>query len=361
MRIGLMVVVMLAGLVVPRVMSWYADKASATAAAEAREESARTARGAGPQNETPNEQLGRKLSAYAEPCVNRLGDQIDRASEIYSRWANTETLSAESTRPGTVQRISSIQECETAARNAATLTPPLPDVELAATVYLAAARDLDTVLGRAEEYYRERNYEDDAFALGNQLHTELRAKFEAMNTARVAFRRTIDVHGDQQIEMRLAELERLPGRRLELLVTRVSRDAEKLLDLTDQSDIDESGKLTGIDAAVLEQKVLAFEAAVDELSTYFNTHVPERASVQNAQSYINTLNNYLVPEAKALSRRVKNGTAFTDSELRLNPLGDGNVEGSPGRMVRRYNQTIGAFNTLRYEVVTNEDVAAGRH
>lgn len=350
-KLGIAGVGIVFGLVVPRLAAWNGDRM----AAQARAEAARANRGAGPSNETQNEQLGRKLSAYAVPCANQLGDAIANAANGYYRWARGETLSKETTRPGSVLRIHAISPCQRAAANAVRLEPRLHDVEATVAAYIEAAKAFDAVLARADEYYREHNYEDDQFALGNELHREIAAKLTAVRSARDTFRALTDTYNDRMTEVRLAELQRAPGRRLEFLITRISRDAEKLVDVLGDAGIDETGKLVGVDPAAFTQKSVAFEAAVDELRAYYDQHPAERRSVENANGYINALAHYLVPEIKAISRRLESATVYTENELANNPLGDGNVAASPGRAVRQYNATVDAYNRMRFEVVTTDE------
>ena len=87
---------------------------------------------------------------------------------------------------------------------------------------------------------------------------------------------------------------------------------------------------TGVDPAAFTQKSVAFEAAVDELRAYYDQHPAERRSVENANGYINALAHYLVPEIKAISRRLESATVYTENELANNPLGYGNVAGNHG-------------------------------
>lgn len=349
LRIGGMIAAVAFAFIVPRVASRWSEKAASEAAHDAQI-------GAGPTEETENEKRGRKLSAYAIPCGNNLGDQIGSRLESYHRWAPAEAPLGPESRPSSVGRLSSLANCRQAATNAAQLEPRLADVEGAATALIAAAEALDDVLRRAAEYYREQNYKDDAFAAGNVLHAEINAKGTAAQAAFRAFRELTDRHHDRVTEQRLVELERTPGRRLQYLVTRAGRDALKLVELLDDAQIGEDAKLAGVDAAAFQQKAQEFEALVDELRGYHDSHPAERNSVRNASGYINALGSDFVPELKQMARRLRDGQPYAERELGNNLFAEGSIQGSPGALLRAYNHTVQSYNVLSFEVLTTNMV-----
>src|SRR5690606_27679754 len=146
----------------------------------------------------------------------------------------------------------------------------------------------------------------------NAMHTEITAKGQATLTAFQAFRAVTDAHHDRMTEPRLAELERAPGRRLQYLITRASRDALKLVELLDEADIGEDAKLTDVDAAVFQKGAQDFEALVDELRTYHNANSAERGSVRNASQYISSLESVYIPSIKQMARRLRDGQPYTN-------------------------------------------------
>src|SRR5262245_41935467 len=133
--------------------------------------------------------------------------------------------------PGTLTLGSRLDTCFEKIAQAAKAAPKLPDVEAAAAGYEAALKKLEPLLVAANRYYTQKDWKDDHFAKGEEMHTQLVAAYDGFSDARGKLHDVIDKHNDEMLARSLARIEKAEGKSLHYYSRRVMNDGNALIDL----------------------------------------------------------------------------------------------------------------------------------
>jgi hypothetical protein len=313
-------------------------KANQTAASGA------SASGEDPPNggsESEDDALGEKLNAYID-CINSVSGRVHDSERRYFSWAD------EKKGPTGKERniyglysISDPTSCVNGVTKAKTAKPSLPKLEEAGAAYTAAASKAFPLLKEANDYYNQKNYQDDKMAKGKELHPKLVALFDEFDKADTAMRAEVHTLNRQLKERTLANLEKTEGKKIPYLHSHLMLLAEDVVKLGD------AGKLEAIDLPKLTAKIDEYEKAVNELSTYVGAHKDEAGKFMMIDSLVSEAKDYLVA-AKELMRRVRDKTPYSTGEkMNLGGAGEWMVNGSPGKLVHEYNDLVGRSNSVR--------------
>lgn len=276
---------------------------------------------AAPASEPPV--ITRKLNAYIG-CMNRLSERSFESRARYFSWAGkTGPTGRERVIYGTYT-IYDTSGCRKAVEAANALEPHEADLEAAADAYVAAVTALEPLLKEADEYYEQENYKDDRMAKGKALHPRLVAAWDAFAAADSALRTRIDEIQDRRALERLAEIEKAEGRKGHYYVELLMIEAKRVV-RAETADKPDLSRIT--------ETVAAYEAAVKGTEEFAGSSFNRAAKA------------YLVT-AKQLMRRIRDKVPYsTGDRMMLSGQGSGwMVEGSPPRLMRDYNELVGAYN-----------------
>ncbi len=184
----------------------------------------------------------------------------------------------------------------------------------------------------ADDYYEQENYKDDKMAKGKALHPRLVAAWTAFASADQKLRTGIDVVQDKLAAQKLAEIERTEGRKALYHVQALMMHAKRLMRTQSASPPD---------LAKITQALGDYE----EIAKATETYADATSDSKIGSSFIGDAKAFLVT-AKQLMRRVRDKVPYSSGErMMLDADGGGwMVEGSPGRLMRDYNQLVDSYN-----------------
>lgn len=311
---------------------------------------------------------GEKLNAYID-CLNGFSSRVHDTESRYFSWADAKKGPTGKERYiRGLYKIDDPSKCVAGMAKAKAAKPSLPELEQAGDAYGAALTALVPVVSDAYTYYDQSNYKDDKMAKGMALHPKLVAAFEAFDKADDLLHPAVDTLNRQVKERELAAIEKAEGKKIPywrgevmLLAQDVVKlgDAHKLESLSAAAPSSPKAKAKAapphesqkyvpqLDLAAFTGKLDEFEKAMNELQAYMDAHKDEASKWMMLGSFVSSdCKNFLVA-AKDLMRRVRDKEAFSSSDL--NNLGTDSewmVRGSPGKLVKSYNELVAASNGL---------------
>ncbi len=209
-------------------------------------------KGASPE-EQKDAELAEKLQGYIE-CLNSASRDALRSRSNYLRTVDADKGPTAKTRTVYVSEINA-DRCVKALEKVQNKTPALPEIQAAADEYKKALEALAPITKTLHQYYDRKDYKDDKFAKGQELHPKAMAAFTAFEKANDALDQKVTALNDQVGQRHLARLKDRPERKLEYLIERSVDDAKKLVKLV---DIDSIAKL---DAAAYQAALDAYQAS----------------------------------------------------------------------------------------------------
>jgi len=301
------------------------ERAAARAERAAAREAARQAK--------PNPQ--KKFNLYVD-CYNNADGNFHKSLERYASWIKDMDVGPTGKEPLIdLYDVHQAQRCKKAVEEANAMEPKMPDVEAAASAYVASLEPLEATINEAAPYYDRKNYKDDGLAKGKALHKPLVEQGRAFAAASKKLAGALDEVNDQQQQAQLQELEKEGGRDLSYYHLSVMIQAKDLMKALTQDDADVEKAAAKLDA---------FEKTVDEMSTTADKVEKKPAMWSH---YSGRVENFR-KAAKELYRRMRDKTPYSASEkTKLGTSSGWMVEGSPDKLVRNYNDMVGASNNLR--------------
>jgi hypothetical protein len=209
------------------------------------------------------------------------------------------------------------------------LDPRDAELETAATAYADAASKLEPLLKEADDYYEQENYKDDKMAKGKALHPRLVAAWDAFVAADKKLRAGVETVNDKRALLRLAEIEKTDGKQARYHVEALMIEAKRVFRVNDTAKPD---------IAEITKAIADYESAVAAAEQFSGAGKIGSLFISNAKTYLVT--------GKQLMRRIRDKTPYSAGDRMMLNSGGGAwmVEGSPARLVRDYNQLIGAYN-----------------
>jgi hypothetical protein len=190
---------------------------------------------------------------------------------------------------------------------------------------MATLQHIDGLLGDASSYRL------DACAHGQELHPQLVAAFDDFHRTHAALDSVQTEIEDRAIDARLARLATDPARHTDLVIETVVDRARRMTRSLARARLERS-HLVVDDAAAVRQAIADYAAEVDVL-----------ASEQEVSIQFRTRASVLSEDGRAVAARL-DGSAFDRHELTR--IGDGDVFGSPQRVVAHHNALIDSYNEL---------------
>ncbi len=302
---------------------------------EAATKAAASAAGTAPTaQEDKDGQLSEKLEGYIH-CMNYETRAVYRNRSAYLR-----TVDEAKGPTGKESHISALslspESCLKRIDEAKAKAPAIPDLETAAADYKTALAELNKVSKTAHDYYDQKNYKDDKYAKGMELHKPLMAAYAAFEKADKVFDEKVTALNEGISQRRLVRLKGDPKAQLEYLIAKNVDDAKKLVHFT---EVDSWEKL---DEAGFNGALAVYEQSHTDLSTYVGGHAAEAEKVMMLSSFTSATGYYL-KAAKELMRRKRDKKDFKGE--RGSPE---HIDGHPAQVLAKYNDMINASNNLRF-------------
>ena len=272
-----------------------------------------------------------KINAYVG-CLNRLSARSFQSRSRYFSWVKNKNgpTGKERIIYGTYT-IYDTSGCRKNVEKANTLEPRDAALEAAASTYADAVSKLEPLLKEADDYYSAEDYKDDKMAKGKALHPRLVAAWDAFASADRELRKGVETINDRRALEKLAEIESKEGRKARYHVEALMIQAKRVLRAADAAKPD----VAEITAALNDYESIVKAAE----------QVPADGGGKIGSLFISTAKSFLVT-GKQLMRRIRDKVPYSSGDrMMLGNAGSGwMVEGSPPRLLRDYNQLIGAYN-----------------
>ena len=284
-------------------------------------------------------QLGTKLNGYVE-CYNRVDGGVQRAAQRYASWLTDveQGPTGKETRVYALGEVPTtwVDTCSQEIEQALAAKPALAELDAAGKQYLEQLKALAPKVNQAHAYYDQEDYKDDAFAKGQQLHAPLMAAFQSFSQASDVFSQALDKENDALLRTHLAQIEKEQGRNTAYYSIALLDNAKGLA-VALQSDAPDNDKLA---AGIAAYSQMIDDAAKD---TAQEQNKPITWSI-----FENSATEFL-KAAKERQRRLRDKTPYSAGEqslLAAGPNSEWMVEGTPGKVMKAYNDLVDASNRL---------------
>ncbi len=283
-----------------------------------------------------HDQLVAKTNAYVD-CLNKQSKSVMDAQNYYLNFVNAETGPTGKEPALMILYTSSSNDCVKAVQEVAKAQPSLPDLEKAGETYLAALVKIDPLLVKAHDYYDQKNYKDDAMALGKEMHKPLVDAWKEFEAADKELRTQVDKVNNGVDEKELADLEQKEGRKMPFLLKNTLHFAKPIVEMI---DVD---KLENIPLEELTAAITDYDKAVTELNDFITAH---KDDINEATFLSFTMGSKdFLKSAKDLMRRIRDKEPYSTSDKAIMSTGNAwSVEGSPSKVVHIYNTMVDAYN-----------------
>lgn len=273
--------------------------------------------------------LTEKVNA-AIGCMNRLSERAFQSRERYFSWAaRTGPTGRERIIYG-LYTIYETADCKKNVEAANAIEPHEPELEAAASAYVAAVTALEPLLKEADDYYDQEDYKDDKMAKGKALHPRLVAAWTAFASADEKLRGGIDVLQDRRAAETIAEIERTDGKNERYHIETLMMRAKRVL-RTENANPPDIAKIT---EALAEYE--AITKATEEFAAANNGKI--------GSGFVSSSKTFLT-SAKQLMRRIRDKVPYSSGDrMLMNGQGAWMVEGSPARLTRDYNSLVDSYN-----------------
>ncbi len=284
---------------------------------------------AAPQVEA-EQALTAKLNAYIA-CFNQVDARVHTGAGHYTGWMDDPTKGP-SGKEATVYAPYDISDhdmklCDAPLSGAIAATPALPALDAAAGRYRDALKTLQPLSHQVHDYYERQDHEDDQFAKGKQLHAPLMRALSSFVEASEAFSAELDAQNDAAQRAQLKVLEQAQGRTREYYRLAMMLDAKAIVGLL-QEDAFDVARAT----ALLE--------GFNQLSDEAHAKVADAEPGKLDWNSFETAAEKFRREGKARVKRVSEKTAYTQMEKGWLDSPTLAPEGSPGRLLRTYNDLV---------------------
>lgn len=269
------------------------------------------------------------LDLYVE-CFNEIDHRVHDSWDSYVGWVDADK--GPTGKEKTVDGITQIDDYHAGkckenldAAVAKGATGPLLD---ATKAVIAAMGTLLPLVAETKTYYDQKNYKDDAFAKGKELHGKLIAAFQAYDAAEDKLRSVWDERHRASRDAELARLEKEQGRKSEQFVTsQVMNVGEALI---------ETVTVPKLDVDALRAAITKYQAAYDEMNTFFG---PALTASTDTDRYV--FKQY----SEALLIQTKESVRALDKDKLLPKEGDG----SEAALLDKYNALVEESNSITWD------------
>jgi len=282
-----------------------------------------------PIQQDADESLLQELNGYIG-CLNRAVPRAEDSYKRYLSWANKTSGPTCKEAYITYGLYSlyddSVSKCREAADKGRAGGPSLPDLEAAADDLATCNATLVPLVKKADTYYDQQDYRDDACAKGKEMHPQLVATFEKCLETAKKLSDGVDKLKDDLDRRRLAKLDQ-SGASLQAEVMRVMIGAKDLL-----KTINAGGKDQLVAKEVYVPKCLEFEKSYQKLDDYATAHKEEVDKTFWGSAFLGSAKSFN-GAAKFLRRDLEDGKE---------------PRGEAESFVNSYNSMINDSNNLKF-------------
>jgi hypothetical protein len=290
---------------------------------------------AGPSSEEEKDDvMSEKLDGYIY-CMNYETRSAYRSRNAYLEYVD-EQKGPTGKEPYIGVQSLSPDACLKRIDEAKAKPPSVPDLEAAAEGYKTALAALHKITSTAHDYYDQKDYKDDKFAKGQQMHKPLLEAYSAFEKADKVFDEKVTTLNEGIRQRRLVRLKADPKAELQYDIAKSMDDAKKLIKFT---DVDSFEKLDG---AGFGTALAAYEQSVNTMNAYISSHAPEADKVMMLSSFTGESKDFL-KSAKELVRRKRDNKGFKGESGSPE-----NIDGHPAQVLAKYNEMINSSNNLRF-------------
>ena len=278
-----------------------------------------------------------KVQAYIK-CYNSADKRGHDTIERYASWVKDMKAG-----PTGKERVvyglyeiseSTMQSCQKEIMAAVESQPALEPLDGAARNYLDAFVALAGRVNEANKYYDRKDYEDDGFAKGEQMHAPLVQAMENFKAASSAFSDALEIENDKLLAQERDHVEKTEGRKLRYWRMLTMAEAKQLTNIIAEENFD-MNKATA--------KLADFEKAADELTNYAKANKEE---LPTAWSFMESAVEDFRIAAKERIRRVRDKKPYSQTERNWVGTNSGwMVDGSPDKLINKYNDLVGRSNS----------------
>jgi hypothetical protein len=288
--------------------------------------------------ESKDAELSAKLGEYID-CMNGTSKRVVQSRNRYLSWVDEKLGPTGKERHVYGLYDLNADTCFPHLERAKSLPPSLPEVESAANEYKQALEELNPIVKRANDYYDQKDYQDDKMAQGKAFHPTLMNGFAKLEQVSRGLEERVLKLNDAVNARQFARLEKDPTRRLQYLSQKSLNEAKALVGASNVAELKE------LDLQKYDVLVQSYERAIRELEEYVAAHKAEADKASGLSSYVSDSKSFL-KAAKELLRRKRdnkdfNKEFFSNSSPTM-------VEGHPAQLVEKYNRAVDDSNRLRY-------------
>jgi len=283
-----------------------------------------------------------KLNYYVL-CLNDHSQEILNSFDRYASWIDLKN--GPTGKEGYVYGLYKIykdnKDCVNGIKLAKAMKPDLPEIDKKAEAYGAALEAVTPLIKEAYDYYDLKNYLDDNFKRGKELHPALVKAWTDFEKANDDLKKDLSDLKDKLDEQELKRLEETEGKLIPYMTLNLMVIAKQTIHLAEGNDI------LKIDLAKLNNKIDEFQLQLDDLTKYYEDNKKTMEFV-SLDSYISDCKEFYIA-AKDLMRRVRDKKPYTKDELQqLSQKSSWVVEGSYGAMIEKYNALVQSSNYIYY-------------
>lgn len=214
--------------------------------------------------------------------------------------------------------------------------PSMPELEAAAQGYKTALAALHKITSTAHDYYDQKDFKDDKYAKGIEMHKPLLAAFAEFEKADKVFDEKVTTLNEGIRQRRLVRLKADPKAELQYDIAKSMDDAKKLIKFTDADSFE------ALDGAGFGKALEVYEASSNTMTAYISGHSAEADKVMMLSSFTSASKDYL-KSAKELMRRKRDNKGFKGESGSPE-----HIDGHPAQVLAKYNDMINASNNLRF-------------
>lgn len=282
--------------------------------------------------------LKEKSNLYITECFNKYSSRVMSSFERYQSWlkdVEKGPTGKESIVYGLYDVNGDGSDCTAAISKAKSMEPSLPQPEALADKYSAALQEAINQIKAVYPYYNQEDYKDDNFQKGKEAHAGLLKAFRDFQQANKEFGGEIDKLEDEVAQQQLDALRDDPAKRFDYLMVESGMKSKKIAMIAQHTEYSQ------IKFEDLQPLIDDYEKNVADLKAAGSKNMM-------AGTYFSACDEFL-KASKELARRIRDKKPFNDFERRqVGTMGGWMVEGSPDKVINKYNDLIQRRSFMRY-------------
>lgn len=287
-----------------------------------------------------DEAFSNKLNTYVE-CYNSLSSNLNGTINRYASWVknmDTGPTGKESIVYGLYDvNAKYVTDCKSKIEAVATSDSELDKTALS---FVNIANNLTKVVNTLYPYYDQKDYKDDGFKKGKEMHADLANNAKEFVFTADKFASLLDIENDKQQAKQLVEVEKKEGKSVSYYRLSILIEAKKLYQLLEQDkfSVEEASKQ-------LEQ----YTNIVNEADAYKKDPANEATmkkyglmASSNLDSLISAAQDFN-KSAKERFRSIRDNKPINVSHPSIARMTEGTIQ----NLQIKYNSLVSSFNRFR--------------